>query len=83
MILTKKSFVLPFALALGTGTIFNMLFDRIPLLGTRIPSCGYYSTVVFTEPSPNIYLVYFLITLIKGLFYLGSFYLFQKLLSSS
>ena len=79
MMVTHKKALMPLVLSLSTGVIFSFLFDRIPILGTHIPSCGYYSTVIFTEPSMNIYCYYFFITLTKGLFYLVSFYLLQKL----
>ena len=75
----EKTFVLPFTLALITGSILSIFTDKIPLQETKIPSYGYYSTVVFTEPSSTNYAVYVPLVLLKGLFYLGAFYAFQSI----
>ena len=75
----QRTFVWPFILALITGSLLSICMDRIPLQETHIPSYGYYSTVVFTEPASSLYAVYIPLVFLKGLFYLGAFYLFQSI----
>lgn len=71
----------PFLYALMTGVIISSIIDQIPLSDTNIPAYGYYSTVAFTEPSPETYTAYFWLMLLKGLIYLGAFWFFIRLLT--
>lgn len=81
---TEKSYpslFWPFLYALMTGLVISSVVDQIPLSNTNIPAYGYYSTVAFTEPSPETYTAYFWLMVLKGLIYLGAFWFFIRLLT--
>ncbi|USO02490.1 MAG: hypothetical protein H6850_00625 [Alphaproteobacteria bacterium] len=75
-----KSVLFPFILALVVGSLINIGIDAIPLDDTDIPAQGYHATVVFTEDySATTGAAYAGFLLLKGLVYVGSFYLFLKI----
>jgi len=81
MIVQEKSVLLPFVLALLVGSLINVAIDRIPLHDTDIPAYGYHATVIFTEEySASTGAAYAGLLLLKGMVYIGAFYLFLLIL---
>jgi len=75
----EKSILLPLIAALVVGSLINVGIDAIPLDDTDIPAHGYHATVVFTDYSPSAGAAYAGFLLLKGLIYIGVFYLFLRL----